>query len=406
MKNVRNLFPFFDQDDKKYNAFLDTAASSQKPKVVIDKITEVLSSQYANVHRGAYSLSANATKEFEAVRGKTAEFLGAKSEESIIFTKGTTEAFNLVANSLWSYFNEGDTILITLFEHHSNIVPWELLAKKKNLKLEFVNVLADGRLDFEDCVNKIKNLKPKLVSISALANAMGTLLPVKEIAKEAKGIGALVCVDGAQAVLHSKQNLKESQVDFFAFSSHKLYGPTGLGVLYVNQDCYQHMEPYQGGGDMIEEVTIEGSTFANAPHKFEAGTPAIVEVIAFGTALDFVNEIGFEKIKVHETEIFEYAAEKLSELDFVECYGPYFNGYKELQASIITFNVKGVHAHDVATIADSNNVQMRAGHHCAMPLLKHLNLNATARMSIGIYTQKRDVDMLCSALLNVKKIFG
>ncbi|MCL4151145.1 UNVERIFIED_CONTAM: hypothetical protein GTU68_065780, partial [Idotea baltica] len=291
MKNIRNLFPFFDEDDKKYNAFLDTAASSQKPKVVIDKITEILSKQYANVHRGAYSLSANATKEFEAVRDKTAKFLGAESEKSIIFTKGATEAFNLVANSLWDYFKEGDTILITLFEHHSNIVPWELLAKKKKLNLVFANVLENGRLDVEDCVSKIKNLKPKLVSISALSNAMGTLLPIKEITKEAKNVGALVCIDGAQAVLHSKQNLKESEVDFFAFSAHKLYGPTGLGVLYVNQDCYQHMEPYQGGGDMIEEVTVEGSTFAKGPHKFEAGTPPIVEVISFGTALDFINEI-------------------------------------------------------------------------------------------------------------------
>lgn len=406
MGKVREEFPFFDNDSKRYQAFLDTAASSQKPKAVIDKINDCYNFSYANVHRGAYKLSAELTTAFEESREKVAKFIGAKDASSIIFTKGTTESFNLVANSLQGYFSKGDSILITLLEHHSNIVPWELLAKRKGLNLIFTNVNQDGTLDVEDFKNKLKEHKPKIVSFTALSNALGTLTPVDELVSLVKNNDSLVCIDAAQAVSHQKFNLKETDIDFLAFSSHKLYGPNAVGVLYVNPECYKIMEPYQGGGDMIETVSVQGSAFAEPPHKFEAGTPAIVEVVAFGVAIDFVNEIGFDKIAKHENEIFKYAAKKLSELNFLELYGPYFNGKTDQQTSIISFNVKGVHAHDVATIADSHNVQLRAGHHCAMPLLKHLNINSSVRMSIGVYTEKRDIDMLVEALYKVKEIFG
>lgn len=406
MNEVRKQFPFFDNEEENYQAFLDTAASSQKPKVVIDKISDCYNSSYANVHRGAYKLSAELTSAFEASRDKVAKFIGAKDSSSVIFTKGATEAFNLIASSLQGYFNKGDSILITLLEHHSNIVPWELLAKRKGLNLIFTNVNQDGTLDIEDFEEKLKKYSPKLTSVTALSNALGTLTPLKKLVSLAKAQDSLVCVDASQAALHQRFDLKETDIDFLAFSSHKLYGPNAVGVLYVKPECYQIMEPYQGGGDMIETVRVEGTTFAEPPHKFEAGTPAIVEVVALGTAIDYVNNLGFEQINKLEKEIFEYAAEKLKELEFLELYGPYFSGKDSEQTSIISFNVKGVHAHDVATIADSLNVQLRAGHHCTMPLLKHLNINSSVRMSIGVYTVKKDIDKLIEALYKVKEIFG
>lgn len=401
VQEVRSKFPIFSNVSVNL-AYLDSAASAQKPKAVIDRMMHYLEYEHANIHRGAYRLSSEATLAFENVRKNVADFIGAESDRSIVFTRGVTESINLIARSLENYFQEGDVILLSLLEHHSNIVPWQLLAQRKKLKIEFVSISDVGELDYDDYLSKLKQLKPKLVSITMLSNALGTVVNSELIVSAARESGALVVLDAAQSIGHSKINVKSLDADFLAFSGHKIYGPTGIGGLYVQEAAYSFMEPFMGGGDMIVTVSTEGSTWAEPPQKFEAGTPAIAEVMGLGAALDFMRLIGWDYLKNHEEELLLYAFERLSKIPDFEIYGPITKGRE--QSSIISFNITGIHPHDFATIADTHNVQIRAGHHCAMPLLKALNLDASARMSIGMYTTNEDIDQLVAAVESAKRI--
>lgn len=370
---------------------------------MVEVLTKSLLLEHANIHRGAYSLSARATERYEAVRATVARAINAKSDRSIIFTRGTTEAVNLVARSLESWFQPGDTIVLTMLEHHSNIVPWQLLAERRNLKVVFAAIQEDASLDLNDFIEKVRTLKPRLVSFSLHSNAFGTVPPSEEMVAVCREVGATIFTDAAQAIVHGTVDVEKLDTDFLAFSGHKVYGPTGSGVLYVRPEMYQHMEPFMGGGDMISSVTVEGSTWAEPPQKFEAGTPAIAEVLALGAALEFMDRIGRGAVQNHERELFQRAWELLKS-EGLELYGPANNGGH--QSSIIPFNVPGVHPHDIATIADTFNVQLRAGNHCAMPALRRVGLYSTVRASIGVYTRLEDFEQMIEALRHARKILS
>ncbi|MCO6430924.1 MAG: aminotransferase class V-fold PLP-dependent enzyme [Deltaproteobacteria bacterium] len=404
---ARQFFPILSKGEKAQLHYLDTAASAQKPAAVIDRITAYLSHEHANIHRGAYSLSANATKAYDNSKLRLARFLGADSEREIIFTKGTTESINLVAHSLENYFSRGDNILISLIEHHSNIVPWQMLARRKGLNLSFCNISPSAEFDLDDYKKKVEELKPKLVAMTHVANSFGTLFPVDKIVDVAHKAGALVLVDAAQSVQHCELDCSRIGADFLAFSGHKFYGPTGIGVLYANSKVHHLMEPFQGGGDMISSVAVEGSAWADFPQRMEAGTPPIAEAIALESAVDFVEGFGLKAIADYEHSLFVKAWELLSKEEGVELYGPATRHGAEsgCQVSIISFNLKGVHAHDLSTIADNFNVQIRAGHHCAMPALKHLGIASSARASIGLYSDISDFEALIDAIRAARKMF-
>jgi cysteine desulfurase / selenocysteine lyase len=398
---IRRDFPLFVA--RPGLAYLDSAASSQKPQCVIDRLTHFLSFEHANIHRGAYALSADATERYEEAREAVARFLGAANKDSIIFTRGTTESINLVAHSLERWFQPGDSILLTLLEHHSNIVPWQLLAERRGLHIEFADITADAALDREDFLRKLSTLRPKLVAFTAHSNAFGTILPVDELIAEARAVGAKVLIDAAQAAVHGAIRVEALGADFLAFSGHKVYGPTGIGALYVEPGMYDLMNPFLGGGDMIETVTTEGSTWAQPPQRFEAGTPAIAEAIALGTAVQYVGGIGIERVATHERELFSRAYERLRSEPGVTVYGPVTSG--GAQASILAFTVDSVHPHDFASIADAEGVQVRAGNHCAMPALRRLGLSSTVRASLGMYSRDQDIDLLIDAIRRSRSLF-
>ena len=400
--NIRAEFPIFAaRAGERPLAYLDTAASSQKPEPVLQALDDFMRSGYANIHRGTYDLSTTATAEYEAAREKIAKFIGAASSQNIVFTRGTTEAINLVASSFAKYFKPGDSILITTLEHHSNIVPWQILSERLGVELHFVQITAEAQINMDDFYEKLSRVRPRLVASSFVSNAFGTVSPVKEIIAAAHEAGAKVLLDAAQAVPHQKVDVTELDVDFLAFSGHKMYGPTGIGALYAKTDLLDFMDPYQGGGDMIETVSIHGTTYADGPQKFEAGTPAIAEAIALGATIDFIESVGIEKIATYEAELFTKAFEMLSKEEGVTCYGPATIGAP--QAAAIAFNVEGAHSHDIATFADQFNVQIRAGHHCAMPALEALGLSATARMSLGMYSTEADIEQLLEAIRFTRK---
>jgi cysteine desulfurase/selenocysteine lyase len=416
--NIRANFPIFAHQERVEGArsipfaYLDSAASTQKHSSVIARLSQYLSCEHANIHRGAYRLSAEATRLYDEAREKVARFLGA-APRNIIFTRGTTESVNLVASALRKKWRHGDVILLSYLEHHSNIVPWQMIADQVGMRVEFVDIDPHARLEVNDFLTKLAQLRPALVSLTALSNAFGTLLPVRDLVREARAMGALTMVDGAQIVAHAPVDVSEIGCDFFAFSGHKLYGPTGIGALYVRDEAYDYMEPYQGGGDMIQTVTVNGSTWADVPQRFEAGTPAIAEAIALGAAVDMLTSIGWQAIQAHERELFDAAWQLLSQESGVSLYGPRTaraagDSGKSLQdqASILPFNVEGVHPHDLSSIADDSNVQIRAGHHCAMPALARLGLQSTARASIGIYSERADFEQLIEAIRKAKRIFG
>lgn len=400
--SIRDTFPIFAKYGQKRLCFLDSAASTQKPKCVIDRLTDFYSNEYSNILRGAYELSANATIRYEEARSRISNFIGSKSSDSIVFTRGTTESINLVSYALEDYFNEGDVILLTIAEHHSNIVPWQFLAKRKNLKLVYAKINNNYNLDIEDFYNKVKEFKPRLIAATMCSNVLGSVFPVKDIISGAKSVNALVLLDGAQYVAHNKVNVNKLDVDFLCFSGHKMYGPTGIGVLYAKRELLEMMKPFQGGGEMISEVTLDDTTFADIPYKFEAGTPAIAEVIALGEAVNFINQVGIENIYEHEKSVFEYAISRLSSISYVDMYS---SKSSNDSGSVISFNIDGVHPHDFASIADNFGVQIRSGFHCAMPLLNYLKVNATNRISLGMYSDKQDIDMLIDAILESRKIF-
>ncbi|MEY4667657.1 MAG: hypothetical protein RL518_356 [Pseudomonadota bacterium] len=401
-KAIREHFPFFTEGPG--GCYLDSAATTQKPLVVLDTLRDVLVNHNANVHRGAYSLSAVATEMYDEARRKIARYLGATSERSIIFTRGATEAINLVAYGAELLFQPQDVILVTLLEHHSNIVPWQMLAKRRGLKVVFTDITPDGQLDMHDFKTKLSSLKPKMVACTQLANSLGTITPIEEVVRLAKSHGAMTLVDGAQGVTHLGVDVEQLGCDFYVCSGHKMYGPTGIGVLYGRPERLESLQPFQGGGDMISYVSVEGSGWAEVPQRFEAGTPAFPEAIALGAAVDFLSRFSRSEINSHEVELVQSAIDLLKGEPGVTLHGPGVSGGK--QTSVCSFTIDLVHPHDFATIADTHNVQIRAGNHCAMPTLRKLGVPATVRMSFGIYSCESDFQAVVSAIRESRKMFS
>jgi cysteine desulfurase/selenocysteine lyase len=381
--------------------YLDNGASAQKPKLVLDTIERAYTHEYANVHRGLHYLSNLATANFERAREKIRHFVNARADAEIIFTRNATEAINLVASSYGgAHIGEGDEILLTIMEHHSNIVPWYFLKERKGAVLKFAPVSDDGEflLDkFEALIGR----RTKMIAITHMSNVLGTVVPIREVARIAHARGIPVLVDGAQGAVHLPIDVQELDCDFYAFTGHKLYGPTGIGVLYGKKELLEAMPPYQGGGEMIGTVTTERITYAVPPHRFEAGTPAIVQAIGLGAAIDYVESVGRERIKAHEGSLLAYAMERLSELPWLTIYGRAPN-----KGSIVSFNMEGAHPHDVSTILDRYGVAIRAGTHCAEPLLARFGVTATARASFAMYNTVEEVDRLVEALQKAREMFA
>ena len=399
----RNDFPVLNEKiHGKRFAFLDSAASSLKPSSVIEGMTEVYEKYYSNVQRGVYQTSQKTTEKYEEAREKVREFINASSEKEIIFTRGTTEAINLIA-STWGEKNiyPHDTILLTKAEHHSNLVPWQQLAKRKEAKLEFVNVTEDGDLDYDDFLKKISH-KPKIFAVTLMSNALGNIYPLKSMIKEAHRNNALVLVDAAQGAPHLSIDVLDMECDFLAFSGHKMLGPTGIGVLFGKKDILDGMSPYQYGGDMILWVKLYETLFNDLPWKFEAGTPPIVEAIGLGLAIDYLKKSGWEQIRKIEEKLTHAALKKLKEIPDIEIFG---RKNVKSRGGIISFNLKGIHPHDAGTILDEEGVAVRVGHHCAQPLMDMLKQNATIRASFYLYNNLDDINQLIEGLNNVRRIF-
>lgn len=401
VKELRQLFPILDQQiNGKPLVYLDSAATSQKPLPVIEAIDNYYRQYNSNVHRGVHTLGTKATDAYEGAREKVRRFIGAASTEEIIFTRGTTTAINLVAASYGrANVREGDEIVITYMEHHSNIIPWQQVAKQTGATLKYIPLQPDGTIRLED-VEQTITPNTKIVAVMHVSNVLGTINPVKEIAQIAHKNGAVVVVDGAQSTPHMKVNVQDIDCDFYAFSGHKMCGPTGIGVLYGKKRLLEQMEPVEFGGEMIDFVGLYESTWKELPWKFEGGTPIIAGAIGLGVAIDFLEQVGLDHIAEHEHRLAQYALEQLSTIDGLTIYGP-----KE-RAGLVTFNIDGVHPHDVATVLDAEGIAVRAGHHCAQPLMKWLNVTATARASFYLYNTEEEVDALVSALKKTKEYFS
>jgi cysteine desulfurase/selenocysteine lyase len=381
--------------------YLDSAASSQKPDVVIDAISDYYRNHHANIHRGVHTLAEEATGMYEAARAKVADCIAAQPQE-IIFTRNATEAINLVAQS-WGKANlqAGDMVLLSELEHHSNLVPWQILAKERDLKLEFIPLTGSGELDL-DAFEKLLNRAPKLVAITQMSNVMGTIVPIREIVLSAHRAGAKVLADAAQSVPHMQVNVRELDADFLAFSSHKMCGPTGIGALFGKLDILRSMPPFLGGGEMIRKVDWRSFEPNDLPHTFEAGTPAIADAIGWGAAIDYLKEIGFDTIHRHEQAVAAYAIQRLREIPGVTVLGP----EAAKRGGVVSFTMEGIHPHDIAQILDSYGIAVRAGHHCAMPLHTKLGLSATTRASFYLYSMFEEVDALVSGLQKIRTRFA
>ncbi|MDT3960331.1 cysteine desulfurase [Staphylococcus kloosii] len=383
-------------------AYLDTTATSQTPVQVLNVLDDYYKKYNSNVHRGVHTLGSLATDAYEGARETVRRFINARYFEEIIFTRGTTASINVVARSYGdANLQPGDEIVVTEMEHHANIVPWQQLAKRTNAKLKFIPMTADGELDIED-VKATINDNTKIVAIAHVSNVLGTINDVKAIAEVAHEHGAVISVDGAQAAPHSALDMQDLDVDFYSFSGHKMLGPTGIGVLYGKRNLLQEMEPVEFGGDMIDFVSNYDATWSDLPTKFEAGTPLIAQAIGLGEAIKYLENLGFDAIHEHEKQLTEYAYEQMSTVDGIEIYGP----PKDRRAGVITFNIKDIHPHDVATAVDTEGVAVRAGHHCAQPLMKWLNQSSTARASFYIYNTTEDIDQLVEALKQTKEFFS
>ena len=400
-QKAREHFPFYTEGPG--GCYLDSAATAQRPRVVIDSLCRTLIHHNANVHRGAYRLSAEASELYDEARRIVARYIGAQSERSIVFVRGATEGVNLVARSTEHLFKQGDVILLSLLEHHSNIVPWQMLAKRRGLKVVFADITQDGQLDMKDFAAKLKEFKPALVAVTQLANSLGTVTPIEEIVSAAKQSGARVFVDGAQGAAHLGVDVEKLGCDYYVFSGHKIYGPTGIGVLYARPERLEEMEPFQGGGDMISYVSVEGFGCADIPQRFEAGTPAFPEAIALGAAIEFINRFSRAETVAHEKSLVSAAIEMLKSEEGITLYGPATVGGE--QATVVSFSIDTVHPHDFATIADTHNVQIRAGNHCAMPTLRRLGVQATVRMSFGVYSCQSDLTAVRSAIREARAMF-
>ena len=399
--SIRNDFPILKEEIRgKRLVYLDSACSAQKPKQVIDAVKHVYEAEYSNVHRGLHYMSEQTSARYEDARLKVARFINAEFEQEIIFTKGTTESINLVANS-FGIKNLGpeDEIVLTWAEHHSNIIPWQLLRDQVGCKINVVPVDDDGVIRLEE-FERLISKKTKIVAFCHVSNVLGTVLPVKEVTKIAHAHGAVVVIDGAQGVVHMPVDVQDLGVDFYAFGGHKVYGPSGIGVLYGKRDLLNAMPPYQGGGGMINTVTFDKTTWADLPDKFEAGTPPIAQAIGLGTAIDYMNNIGLNKIAEYEVDLLEYATQRLSGIE-----GLNFIGTAPGKVSVLSFTMDCAHPHDIATIIDQNGVAVRAGHHCAQPLMERFDIPSATRASFGLYNTREDVDILATSLEKVKEIF-
>ena len=403
-EKIKQDFPIFNQKiNDETLVYLDNAATSQIPKFVEEKVRDFNEKERANVHRGVHALGLRATNQYESSRQKVANFIGANNAKEVIFTSGCTDSLNLVAASFGEQnIQAGDEILVSIMEHHSNLLPWQQLAKRKQAKLNFIEINSDGLLDIENLKSKI-NSKTKIVALTHVSNVLGTINPIKELTDLAHEKGAIVVVDGAQAVGHFPIDVAELNVDFYAFSGHKMFAPTGIGVLYGKKDLLDKMLPYRLGGEMIANVTREGATWAEVPYKFEAGTPNIAGAIGLGAAIDYLQSLDFELIQKHEQELTSYALEKLKNISGLTIYGPQkSNG----RIGVISFNLKNIHPHDLATALDLDGIEVRAGHHCAQPLMASLDTESTVRASLSIYNTKDDIDKLVSSLHEAKEFFS
>ena len=405
LEAIRKDFPVLNRrvrDDKKL-VYLDNAATTQKPNQVIDAITDYYQNHNSNIHRAVHALAEESTEAFEVTRDKIAKFLNIQNREEIVFVKGTTEAINLISYA-WGRDNvqKGDIVVTTEYEHHSNIVPWQLLTQETGAELKYINIDDKGELMLEQLDEYLATGKVKLVAISHVSNVLGTITDIQKVITKCKNANAKILVDGAQAVPHMKVDIANLGCDFYAFSAHKMLGPTGVGILWARKEILENMKPFHGGGDMIREVHKYETTWNDLPYKFEAGTPNVADVISFAAAIDYLAKIGMDNVRNHEIELTKYALEKMSNVKGLTIYGP-----KDPQkaSGVISFNFNDVHPHDVATIIDKNGVAIRSGHHCAQVLMEKLNVAATNRASFYIYTTKEEVDTLIDSLDQVTKVF-
>ena len=399
VKNIKNDFPTFKSKEKNF-IYLDSASTSQKPQSVIDSVSSYYDSYSANIHRALYEIGEKATDKYESVREKVRQFMNVPDSHSIIFSSGTTESLNLIAYA-WGTknLNKDDHILITEMEHHSNLVPWQLLSSRSNASLDYILLNNDGTLELESLEKKILS-KTKIISVSHQSNVFGTINPINKIIDEAKKVGAITVIDGAQAVPHMKVDIENLGCDFYAFSGHKMLGPTGAGVLIGRKTILEKMDPFMGGGEMINTVTMEKSTWNDVPWKFEAGTPNIAQVIGLGAAIDYIEKIGIENIHQHEQALLKHGLDIFSQDENIVLYGN-----PEIRGAVIPFNVKNVHPHDLAKFLDTDGICIRAGHHCTQPIMNRLGINATARASFYIYNTKDDIEKLGDSIKKTADIF-
>ena len=402
-KRIREDFPILKREvHGKPLVYLDNAATTQKPQVVIDALVEYYSSYNANIHRGIHALAEEATGKYEATRQKVADFIGAPDASHIVFTRNTTESINLVAQA-WGrkFLSAGDEIVLSTMEHHSNLVPWQILAKEKGLTLRFIDIDDDGQLVAAD-IERYIGEKTKLVAITHMSNVLGTINPVREIADRAHQHGALVLLDGAQSVPHLPVDVQELDCDFLAFSAHKMLGPTGVGVLYARKELLEEMDPFMSGGEMIRRVELEESTWNDVPWKFEAGTPNIGDVCAFSASLDYLSDLGMENVRAHEIELVQEAVRRLQNVPGITIYGPESAASK---GGVVAFNIEDIHPHDLGTVLDRHGVAIRAGHHCAQPLMKRLDVVATGRASFYVYNEATEFDALIEGIEAAARLF-
>jgi len=401
VQKIRNDFPILSRKVNGYPlVYLDNAATSQKPQQVIDCIVDYYSNYNANIHRGVHTLSQEATDAYEAARKKIQKHFKAKEAFEIIFTAGTTHGINLVANGFSGILKKDDEIIVSAMEHHSNIVPWQMLCEKTGAILKVIPMNEEGVLIFSK-YEKLLSEKTKLVFVNHISNALGTINPIEKIIKKAHEVGAAVLIDGAQSCSHIKPDLQKLDVDFYVTSAHKMCGPTGVGILYMKEEWGNKLPPYQGGGEMIAEVTFEKTTYAALPHKFEAGTPNICGGIAFGAAIDYLNSIGFEAIEKHEHELLKYATEKLLEIEGLKIYGTGPD-----KTSVVSFNIEGIHPYDIGTIVDKLGIAVRTGHHCAQPIMDFYKIPGTVRASFAFYNTLEEVDALVNAVKKAKMMLS
>jgi cysteine desulfurase/selenocysteine lyase len=397
INKIRKQFPILKTKvNGKALMYFDNGATTQKPQTVIDAISNYHQNENSNIHRGVHFLSGLATDKFEDTRKTIQQFIGAKHSKEIIFTKGTTDSINLVANGLRTLLKSGDEVMISELEHHSNIVPWQMCCEISGATLKAIPILDNGELNMIEFENLLTE-NTKLVAVSHVSNALGTISPIEDIIEKAHKVGAQVLIDGAQAASHIPLNMQQLDADFYVFSAHKMYGPTGVGILYGKEEVLNNLPPYQGGGEMIKEVSFTKTTYADLPHKFEAGTPNISGVIAFKNAIDFISEIGVETIAKHEDKLLKYATSEILKIEGVKIYGT-----SEKKSGIISFNIEGLHPYDIGMIVDKIGVAIRTGHHCTQPVMSRFNIPGTARISVAVYNTKDEIDVCINAIKKAK----